>query len=101
MDALTLFGLFAVSMMLITYAFEWRSLWLDPKVCRGLCACVYLWLSSGRVALRIGRSRVDARRASPLAAVNFKLTLCQRLASYSGQRQAAYAGMFGENCSCP
>ena len=44
MDLLTLFGLFAVTLMLITYALEDRSPWFNPRICRGALASVYGFL---------------------------------------------------------
>jgi hypothetical protein len=58
MDALTLFGLMAVTAMLVFYALEDRS----PRLCRRLRACVALRLPARRLAFRrrggdLGRSR--------------------------------------------
>ena len=47
MDALTLFGLFAVTMMLVCYALEDRS----PGAFAGACALGYLRFSARRLAL--------------------------------------------------
>jgi hypothetical protein len=77
-DTLTLFGLFAVTAMLITYAFEQRSPWFILALCRVVRARLGLWLSAGRVAVRACRRRVDTRRASPLAASSLKTRLCRR-----------------------
>jgi hypothetical protein len=54
MDTLTIFGLFAVTAMLVFYALEDQSPWVHSGVCWGVCSSLRLWLSPRRVALRTG-----------------------------------------------
>jgi hypothetical protein len=51
MDALTLFGLFAVTAMLAFYALGPEPL-VHYRLCRRLRACLDLWVPPGRLALR-------------------------------------------------
>jgi len=50
MDRLTLFGLFAVTAMLVTYALEERSRWFILAFAAA-CAGFDLWVSAGRLAV--------------------------------------------------
>jgi hypothetical protein len=52
MDALTLFGLMAVTAMLVFYALEDRSPWFILAFCRRLRSCVALRLPARRLAFR-------------------------------------------------
>ena len=64
MDALSLFGLFAVTAMLVAYALE------EPLVCPRLCGRmrgrVGLRISAGRLAVRAGRGDLGRRRVAAL-----------------------------------
>jgi len=66
MDALSLFGLFAVSAMLLCYALEDRSHWYIPRLRGGLRARLGLRLSAGRLAVRAGRGRLGRCCAAAL-----------------------------------
>ena len=61
MDSLTLFGLFAVTAMLIFYALEDRSPWFILAFAGRLCPWFGLWLPTGRVAVWGGRGHMDWR----------------------------------------
>lgn len=66
MDALTAFGLFAVTLMLVTYALEDRS----PAYVLGFaaaCALGSVYGFAGRLAVRRGGGGVDRRRPEALA----------------------------------
>ena len=62
MDALTLFGLFAVIAMLVCYALE-----LHLGLCGDLRARIALRVSPGRVAVRRRRDNLGCRSAAALA----------------------------------
>jgi hypothetical protein len=66
MDGLTAFGLFAVTAMLVCYALEEQSTWLILAFAAA-CGLGSLWVPSGRLAVRIGRSDLGARGPSSLA----------------------------------
>ena len=66
MDALTLFGLFAVSAMLVCYAFENRS-HVRFVVCRFVRSRLCLRFSSGSLAIWSGRGDLVDCRTSTLA----------------------------------
>jgi hypothetical protein len=54
MTPLTIFGLFAVTAMLVCYALEVRSRWFIPRLCRSLHARLGLRIPAGSVAVRPG-----------------------------------------------
>jgi hypothetical protein len=64
-DGLTLFGLFAVTAMLVTYALENRSHWLILAFAAA-CARFNLWLAPRTMALRTGRGHLGDRRHASL-----------------------------------
>ena len=66
MDALSLFGLFAVTAMLVAYALEDRSHWYILGLCRRMCARLGLRISAGRLAVRAGRGGLGRRCAAAL-----------------------------------
>jgi hypothetical protein len=66
MDALTAFGLFAVTAMLVCYAMEDRSPWF-VGVRWIVCARVSLWLPARGMAVRRSRSYLGRRRFGTLA----------------------------------
>ena len=66
MDALSLFGLFAVTAMLVAYALEERSHWFILAFAGGLRARLGLRLSAGRLAVRAGRGDLGRRRVAAL-----------------------------------
>jgi hypothetical protein len=55
MNRLTAFGLFAVTAMLVLYALEKKHQWCILGFAAALRARLRLWISSGRLALWIGR----------------------------------------------
>jgi hypothetical protein len=62
MDLLNVFGLLAVTAMLVTYALEDRNPWFHPGLCRGLPPGVGLWVLARGLAVwraggRLGRCR--------------------------------------------
>ena len=63
MDALSLFGLFAVTAMLVAYALEERSHWF---ILAFAGAWLGLRISAGRVAIRTGRGDLGRRRVASL-----------------------------------
>src|SRR5258705_12908203 len=65
MDGLTLFGLFAVTAMLVCYALEDRSHWFILAF-RRLCAGFGLRISARRLAIRTGRGCLGGGRAVAL-----------------------------------
>ena len=65
MDALTAFGLFAVTLMLVTYALEDRSPWFILAFAGRLRARLGLRLPAGRLAVR--RHRGDLGRRGGMA----------------------------------
>jgi hypothetical protein len=64
-DGLTLFGLFAVTAMLVSYALEDRSRWFILAFAAA-CAGLNLRISAGRLAVRVGRGDLDHGRAAAL-----------------------------------
>ena len=68
MSALTAFGLFAVTAMLVFYALEKRSSVVHLCFRFGLCAGFHLWFSARRMAVWRGGSRVVGGGATPLVA---------------------------------
>jgi hypothetical protein len=66
MDALTLFGLFAVTTMLVCYAFEDQSPWFILAFA-GAPDGLLVWFLAGRMAVRPGRSDLVRCSASTLA----------------------------------
>jgi ABC-type antimicrobial peptide transport system permease subunit len=65
MDALSLFGLFAVTAMLVAYALEDRSHWYILAFA-GACALGSVWIHAGRLAVRAGRGDLGRRRVAAL-----------------------------------
>ena len=66
MNMLTLFALFAVTAMLVTYGLENRGPWFIlafAVACARLCLC----FSARRLALRSGRGHLVCRSPAPLA----------------------------------
>ena len=68
MDGLTLFGLFAVTAMLVCYALEDRTSPVCPGLRRRLRAGLDLRLPAGRVAVRAGRGDLGRRRVAAMDA---------------------------------
>ena len=68
MNRLTLFGLFAVTAMLVCYAFENRSRWFILGVQRGVRAGLDLRLPAGRLAVWNCGGCLVAGRAAALVA---------------------------------
>jgi hypothetical protein len=75
MDSLTLFGLFAVTAMLVTYALEKRSLWFVLAFAGScLLGSAYGFIPSRRMALRTGRGYLGNRgNAAMVAGKKFKV----------------------------
>jgi len=67
MDALTLFGLLAVTAMLVFYALEDRSPWFILAFAGGLWPRFGLWLPARRLAFRPGRGNLGRRGSLALA----------------------------------
>ena len=65
-DSLTLFGVFAVTAMLVFYELEDRSPWFI-LVRRSVRPWFGLWVPARRVAIRSDRSGLDLHSCSPLA----------------------------------
>jgi hypothetical protein len=89
MDSLTLFGLFAVTAMLLFYAFEDRSPWfiLAFAVACGT-ASIYGFLQRS-VAVRAGRSGVGCGRAEALEKQSLKV-----INSFRGGQRKAVISLF-------
>ncbi|MEJ1977021.1 MAG: hypothetical protein WDN49_13810 [Acetobacteraceae bacterium] len=68
MDRLTLFGLAAVTAMLLCYAFEARSHWFGLGFAIACAAGVRLWVPAGRLAVRPGGGGLVRRGAAALVA---------------------------------
>src|SRR5262245_39221197 len=95
MDALTLFGLVAVTAMLV-----FPQPPVHPRLCHRLRACFALWVLARRLALRrrrgdLGRGRrlavagADARmKPAPLTAWQRQLLHCDRLLAQDWHRVA-------------
>jgi hypothetical protein len=66
MDGLALFGLLAVTAMLVFRAIEDRSPWYIG-VCGSMCAGLDLWLLTRRMAVWSGGSHLGAPRCKSLA----------------------------------
>lgn len=67
MDALTLFGLFAVTAMLVTYAMEDRSHWFVLLFAASCALGSAYGFLQGRLAVRSGRSDLVHRGAAAMA----------------------------------
>ncbi len=67
MNRLTLFGLFAVTAMLVCYALEGLQPLVCPWLRLGLCTGFGLWISPGRLAFWGGRGDLVSRCLGPLA----------------------------------
>jgi hypothetical protein len=78
MDALTLFGLIAVTAMLVFYALEDRSPWFNPRLCRRLRACLALRLPARRLAFRRGGGDLGGGRRLALAGEDARLKTALR-----------------------
>jgi len=65
MDALTWFGLFAVTAMLVCYAFEHISRWFILGFALA-CGLLDLRIPAGRLAVRRDRGDLDGGRAAAL-----------------------------------
>ena len=79
---LTMFGLFAVTAMLICYALEDRSSMVYSCLRGSLRARFHLWVSARRVAIRPGRGGlVRGRNPTMGAGVAGKVSLLNRAAS--------------------
>ena len=66
MDALSLFGLFAVTAMLVCYALEDRSTWYILAF-SGACAWVGIRFPARRMALRSSGGGLGRNRLAPMA----------------------------------
>ena len=66
MDILTAFGLFAVTAMVVTYAFERNPGYLS--ICRGVRLGFALWVSARRLAVRPRRSNLGVGGGTSLVA---------------------------------
>jgi hypothetical protein len=66
MDALTLFGLFAVTSMLVTYALEDRSSWFILAFAGACCRGSHYGFLQGRLAFWAGRSGLGLDRGPAL-----------------------------------
>src|SRR6185437_2338282 len=89
MDALTLFGFAAVSLMLLCYALEDRSPWY---VFGFAIACALFGLYAvlqGGMAIRDRRGRLHRRRAAPLEVAPQACVSCTVLTRQAVQARAA------------
>jgi hypothetical protein len=79
MDTLTALGLFAVTMMLVTYALEKRSNWFVLAFCGFVRPRFRVRLPAGRLAVRSCRGYLVGHRRSALALDSVKLTIAHSL----------------------